>query len=202
MPPSSTLAVDCKLELISSSETFSQMMSHWPTGPCLRAVCHLCCCLLSPSYSISSSSVGVLSLSSSISDSNMMATATSCRRWHDTARTLPGNQFRHTPPRRAGSLCWRDNAGTRMLRCCSPGNHPGNQKPAPAAAAYAGGEVMVGDPLSPTLRRGPGVCSERTRWCRILYGGLWLPDFLRGPVLANSVCTGIQVLPKCYRDPQ
>jgi hypothetical protein len=46
--------------------TFSQMMSHWPTGPCLRAVLRLCCCLLSPSHSISSSSVGVLSLSISI----------------------------------------------------------------------------------------------------------------------------------------
>ena len=28
-----------------------------------------------------------------------------------------------------------------------------------------------------------------------------LTSFVRGPVLSNSVCTGIQVLPKCYRDP-
>ncbi len=100
MQPSSTLAVDCKRELMSSSETFSQMMSHWPTGPCLRAVLRLCCCLLSPSHSISSSSVGVLSLSISISDSDMMATATSCSRGHDTARTMPGNQFCLQSPRR------------------------------------------------------------------------------------------------------
>ncbi len=34
--------------------------------------------------------------------------------------------------------------------------------------------------------------------------GRWDPrltSFVRGPVLSNSVCTGIQVLPKCYRDP-
>jgi hypothetical protein len=88
-----------------------------------------------------------------------MATATSCSRGHDVARMLPGNQFRRTPPHRAGSLCWSNDAGTRMLRRGSPGNHPGNHTPAAAAAAYAGGVVMVRDPLSPTqatLRRGPG----------------------------------------------
>jgi hypothetical protein len=101
-----------------------------------------------------------------------MATATSCRRWHDAARTLPGNQFRRTPPRRAGSLCWSGDAETRMPRRGRPGNHPGNQAPTAAAVAYAGGAVMVGDPLSPTLRRGPGVgvFSERIQRCRILYG--------------------------------
>ena len=66
------------------TEFFSQMMSHWPTGPCLRAVLRLCCCLLSPSHSISSSLVGVLSLSISISDSDMMSSSSrssSVRRW-------------------------------------------------------------------------------------------------------------------------
>lgn len=45
------------------------------------------------------------------------------------------------------------------------------------------------------------VFSERIQGVQDLYGDLAFVGVLRGPVVANSVCTRIQVLTKCYRDP-